>query len=613
MRALPAWFAISALALAVSYSFNNSPFFLDFAIQADTLYPALLTEELRADPGAALRFTPSRIPSFLPDLLLTVAIDLLTGSWRLAFWLYGASAFMLLSGLGGWIAAAIAGRRPSDCALAVASLMAVLLLAGLGFHLWASGERPMEVSDPQLPVNLQTLLMLPIWHGGGFIIGLAVVALAWRTAFRASPLSLLMLALLSAAAVVSNTITVAHAILPAMIALADSALRRSVAPGAALAACGSLALGAASGFWLGGLTGRMDLPVTPPRGWGEAAQAAAAGLVAQPVVLAMLVAALPIALAFVWPRRAGRLLPKGGEAAALRFFVVVAAAACAASLLITMALYASPMSWRYAMPLAWWPVILVAGFLPGHRLLRIAPLAAMGVAAAQGGGAPAIMQWRHPALVCLDAADPRRDWRAGLAAYWHARTIAASSDWRRQVESTDFGEGRPLFWIADPRSHVQHRHAARGTPPPYRFIDMTGLDPDAVTRIHGPPERVLPCGERPIWVFPQGWDPVDWLIATSDPLVPQALAIGRQVCLAPERLSSEGLVLDIPAGAWRFAAAGAARLGVSDARSAVPLGEIAQMTEITLSRPARLRIARLDALPLTGLVIAPAEAEIRAC
>jgi hypothetical protein len=46
---LMGWLAIAALALAVSYSFNNSPVFLQFSVQADTLYPALLTEELRAD------------------------------------------------------------------------------------------------------------------------------------------------------------------------------------------------------------------------------------------------------------------------------------------------------------------------------------------------------------------------------------------------------------------------------------------------------------------------------------------------------------------------------------------------------------------------------------
>jgi acetyl esterase len=172
MAGVMRWLAVAALALAVSYSFNNSPVFLQFSVQADTLYPALLTEDLRADLGAALRFTPSRTPSFLPDLLVALSIDAVTGNWRLAFWLLGAAAFTLLAGLGGWIAALVTGRRVGACALTLAWLMALLLLAGLGFHLWASSEqRPMEVFDANLPVNPQTLLMLPIWHGGGFVIG----------------------------------------------------------------------------------------------------------------------------------------------------------------------------------------------------------------------------------------------------------------------------------------------------------------------------------------------------------------------------------------------------------------------------------------------------------
>jgi hypothetical protein len=603
------WLAIAALALAVSYSFNNSPVFLQFSVQADTLYPALLTEDLRADLGAALRFTPSRTPSFLPDLLVAVSIDAVTGNWRLAFWLLGAAAFTLLAGLGGWIAALVTGRRVGACALTLAWLMALLLLAGLGFHLWASGEqRPMEVFDANLPVNPQTLLMLPIWHGGGFVIGLGVVALAWHCACHGrTAWGLVALLLLSAGAAASNTITIAHAILPAMIALADGLWRGAfLRRAAALTSAIAMALGAGLGLWLGSLSKRMDLPLTPSQGWGQAAWSATIALPGQPVIMAMLLAALPLALAFLWPRRAAGLLPPGGQPAALRYFIVVAAAACSAAMLISMALYAGPMNWRYAMPLAWWPVILGAAFMPPRPWLWPAWLLALGVVAAQGGKSPAIMRWQHPATACLDAADPGIEWRAGLAAYWHARTIAATGGWRRQVESTDFGEARPILWISDPRSHVQARHAAPGTPPPYRFIYMAGIDAAAITAIHGPPERILPCGDTPIWVFPPDWRPVNWLIAMADPLVPEALAIGREVCIAPERVSAEGLVLDIPAGAFRLALTGAARLRLSDAQSGAPLGEVAPQAEITLRRATRLRISPVDAAPLQSLRIGPA-------
>jgi hypothetical protein len=174
------------------------------------------------------------------------------------------------------------------------------------------------------------------------------------------------------------------------------------------------------------------------------------------------------------------------------------------------------------------------------------------------------------------------------------------------VESTDFGDARPLLWIADPRSHVQARHGTPGTPPPYRFIYMAGIDAEAITAIHGPPERILPCGDTPIWVFPPDWQPMNWLIAMADPLVPEALAIGRQVCIAPARVSAEGLVLDLPPGAFRIALTGEARLRLSDAHSGKPLGEVAPLAEITLSHATRLRISPVDAAALQSLVIAPA-------
>ena len=92
----------------------------------------------------------------------------------------------------------------------------------------------------------------------------------------------------------------------------------------------------------------------------------------------------------------------------------------------------------------------------------------------------------------------------------------------------------------------------------------------------------------------------------ADPLVPEALAIGREVCIAPDRVSAEGLVLDIPAGAFRLALTGAARLRLSDAQSGAPLGEVAPQAEILLRRATRLRISPVDTAPLQSLQIGPA-------
>ena len=624
--------AILAIGLAVSFTFLDAPAFLHFAIQADTLYPALLAEELRADAGALFRFAPSRIPSLVPDLVIGVALDLLTGDWRLAFWGHGVAAFALLSLLGGWIAGQAFGRPARDGALALGLLMAVVMLPGLALHLAASGSVPVEVHDSRLLVNPHVLLVLPVWHGGGFIIGLAVVALAWWNVRRLSPAGLVALGLLSCAAGFSNAIVIAHALLPAAIALAEAAWRRRIAVGPALGGIGAMACGAALGFWLGSQAGRQGLPMAPVAQWSGNAAAALAGLPAQPVMLGLLLAALPIGWAFLAERRAAALLPAGGRPVALRFFLVVASAAAAASVVITLLLYGGPMGWRYAMPLAWWPLILGAGMMAGWlaphagRAAALAGLAAIGLIGlpvlAGGHAAPALMRWRHPSLVCLDAADPDGALRAGLAAYWHARAIAATSGWRRQVESIDYGEGRPLLWIADPRSLVQQRGAAMGTPPAYRFLLMDRLDPAAIIRLHGPPSRILPCGAMPIWIFPEGWAPVDRLVEMEPALVPQALAIGRRVCLGPAGLApgEAGRVLELPRGRWRIALhaatpfAGPAQLRVlaepgGALQQAVSLIPGERLAELTFDQPRRQARARFllagQGVAASGLAIAP--------
>lgn len=617
--------ALLALALAVSFAVMNAPSFLGFAIHADTLYPALLVEELRADPAALFRFQLSRVPGFVPDLLLITLVDGLTGSWRWAFWSYAAGAFLLLSLLGGWIARQIFGSSASEAAVWLGLLLAPLILLALWQQAGFSAD---------WPVNLHLLLMMPIWQSGAFIAGLGVLCLSWRVLRLPSPAGLAGLLLLTLLAVASNTIVVAHAVLPGLIALAEVTRRGMVDRRTATWVAGTLLLAVPAGYRLGALSGRAPLPHADPAGLLAQFGAMLADLLREPAQGLMLLACLPIALAFFWPHRAAARLARGGDAAALRFFITAASAACAAAIATTGLLYFGPAAWRYGNPIAWWPAIFLAGLLAARwprPLAGLAGLTASGIAGASalsgGGLAPALFHWRPPELACLDAADPEVTVRAGLAAYWHARTMAAASGWRRQVESTDFGEGRPFLWIEDSRSLVQARGGPRGTPPAYRFILMTGLDPIAITRIHGPPERVLPCGATSLWIYPEGWDPLDRLIAMADPLIPEALAVGRRVCTGPGGLLDQGRVVTLPPGLWRIGLhhapgdAGMPQGGVvmrilsepdGALRGAWPLDPAAQRIEADVGRPdapSRLRL-RLDGVAppaLHGLSISRAD------
>lgn len=634
--------AILALGLAVSFAAMNSEPFLGFAIHADTLYPALLVETVRADPAALLRFQPSRVPSFVPDLAIAALIDAMTGSWRLAFWGYAALAFAMLSLLGGWIARVAFGPAARFAGAWLALILAMLVGLALLEQAHVAGLAADGSAPPPLPANLHVMLLMPVWQSGAFIAGLAVLCLVWRAAQRCAWPRLLGLGLFAAIAVASNTIVVAHAVLPGLIALADGALRRALPWRAALRIALVLALAVAAGFGLGLATGRLPLPGGATGGLAAALRAMPGDLLREPALLLMLLSSVPIGLAFLMPGRSAARLPQGGDPAAIRFFVVAAAAACAAAVSATALFYHGPHAWRYGNPIAWWPAIFLAGIL-ARRWHRGAVAGALllaggigGVSAAAGGaGAPALMRWRPPELACLDAADPGVTWRAGLAAYWHARTIAAASGWRRQVESTDFGDARPFLWIQDPRSHVQSRHAAPGTPPPYRFILMTGLDPAAISRIHGMPERVLPCGGTSLWIYPEGWDPLDRLIGMADALIPEALAIGRRVCTTAEHLAqsgtlSQGRIIALPPGRWRVglhhggSAAPAGWRVLAEPDGAMPreagLGPDAGVAEVTLGDPATATRLRLRLLPgdaaapaLLGLSIRPADAAPFAC
>lgn len=600
--------AILLLAVATSFTFVNTQPFLDFAINADTLYPALLAEELRADVTTLQRFQPARIPSFVPDLLIAVGLDLATGSWRLAFWGYAASAFTMLSLVGGYVASRLRRQNVWACALGLSVAIACLLELGLLHFIATAGDPAPEVFDDRLAVNLHVLLMMPAWHSGAFIAGLAVVALAWASGQRVSIGRSGGLLLLTCLATASNALVVVYAVLPAGLALAEGMARRRIPVRPAMMGIAALAGGAVTGHLLGWLSARRALPVPATDSMAENAVRALAGLPGQPVMLLTLLAGAPVVLALLFERRARRLLADDAPPAALRYFVMVGAGACVAGFLVSLPLYISNagMNWRYAAPVAWWPLILAigvggaalarwAGFIAGGAIMASVGLFAVS-AIFSGSAAPAILRWRHPALICLDRADPAVTLRAGFASFWHGRTIAASSNWQRQVESTDFGAGRPILWTDDPRSWVQQRHGAIGTAPPFRFIVLWRHNPEALRRIHGPPTRIVPCGDTPLWLYPASWEPLDEQIAMADELVPQALAVGRRVCLPQGRPGADPRGVALPPGAWRVRlhyrlAAGAAmgwRLGAAPGTAGITLAPGDGVAETVIEAPARL-------------------------
>jgi hypothetical protein len=504
--------ALLLAALGMTLLAANSPRFLAFAINADTLYPALLAEELRADLATLERFRPSRIPSYLPDLAIFVSLDLVSGSWRFAWWGYGFVAFILLCTVGGHLASLALGRPFHACTAAMALLTALLVLAGLAHYSMVAGQRPASIVEADLPVNLHLMLLMPVFQSGAFIAGLGIIALVWRCITHPSLATAISLAALTTAATASNSIVVAHAVLPCMIALSAGVLRRDINSRQSLWAAVTLVFGSIIGTAAGNAAGREDLPLISPVDFVANTLAALGALPGQPMIAVALLASLPIALAYFYPTAAARRLG-AQNLAAFRFVLTVACAAIAAGLTITLPLYYIPLSWRYANPIAWWPAILLAGMLatplasatrrPGILPLVTAILLTTGAATSSRLRQPALFNWQPDVATCLDRLDPSGQFGAGLADYWNARLLAAGGNWRRQIDQIH-GNGSAALYINDPNSFLRQRHDSSGTPPNYEFVVMLRLDPARIQSIYGMPTNVLRCGDGDIWIYPQG-------------------------------------------------------------------------------------------------------------
>ena len=103
--------------------------FLGFAIHADTLHLALQTWDYSSHDYALEGFSMSRAPSLVPDLVVYGAVQLATGSWRVASLAYG-----VLSLIGLAIAAGAVVRKVARCDWRMAT-QTFLLPRGARCHL----------------------------------------------------------------------------------------------------------------------------------------------------------------------------------------------------------------------------------------------------------------------------------------------------------------------------------------------------------------------------------------------------------------------------------------------------------------------------------------------
>ena len=512
------------MATATSQIVWTSAAFTEFAVNADTLYPALFAEEIRSDIKALASFRPSRIPSYLPDLFIFVLIDLAVWSWRIAWWMYGAIAICIMATLGGYIASLALGQRTAPTIAVFTILICLALLVGVAHYEHFANYQQLNMFEPRLPVNIHLMLLTPVFQSGAFIAGLAVIALAWQTANSPRLAMVTGLTVLTAMSVASNLILVAHAVLPAVLGLILAVRRNHLREDGRYLALSALAVGAICGVALGEMAGREELPFITPSQFGSNALHAVRELPNQPTVLLAILASLPMAVAYlrmsVIERRFALRVP-----GAFRFFLTASCAAVCAGLLLVLPQYYIPLSWRYAAPLAWWPLIWLAGVLVSCFAARIrqrtitfsAGAAIIACVATSGSLRPAIFSWVPSLAACLDELDPDTRLDAGLADYWNARLLSAASDWRRQVAQLN-GDGSAALYINNPEEFLQRRHAPAGLSPSFRFIVMQRLEQLPIRAAYGPPDREYFCGQDILWIFETPID-VKAILAVSPALV----------------------------------------------------------------------------------------------
>jgi hypothetical protein len=383
----------------LSVMFWNRP---DFMISSDSLLPAEFVWDVLHHGYAWSGFQQARVPSFFPDLLIYGAVQVATGSWRVAIAVWVFVVLASLVAIASWITAQIVRSTGEAATLAVLLLVvAVLTTAAFGFPPFATATYHDVGLFPYL------FILLPFTHGGPFLIALAAAAVASRavvqgTSAKAIGLALVCLALVSFAAGMSDILWFTSFIAPFTAAAAAGLLVGSIAKRTAIRLL--------SGVWVGGVLGwacaqlldREPLPFSVLRTIPTHIVRFLTALGQQPGMM-IVVVGFGLALASdVWRRG-----PRGWLAS---FWSVFAATSALTSLALVVLLYEDDGAYRYALPFLWWTVILVAVVLvriSGRRrmLLRL-PVAAItaGLATvdlASGWHVPKLLVWESPLASCL--------------------------------------------------------------------------------------------------------------------------------------------------------------------------------------------------------------------
>jgi len=423
--------SLCAVVIASLVLYDN-PSFLGFAVHADSLKLPSMAWDLSVHDYAWHGFQLSRVPSLFPDFVVLGAIEIASGSWRVAVFAYGMLSLFGLALAAGWIIDGIAncGWRRGVRAFLVLALPILIL------------ELPVTSASQHLEI------LVPNNHGGPFILALAELCVAWSCLRTPSIGRSILLFALVTAGVQSDLLFIIAFNGPVLLALGYFVLRRAIAGRtAALVFLPAIAGIAAAQILDLTLLERQEMIGIDwsalPQQIGAFLRSPRELVVAAPLPI-LVGFGLPLA-GFAWFLLLSPAPGKGGSAVdGVAFWRIVSATSVLGTVASTALVYSDAASYRYMSPFLWWPIVATATALVrpiGHARRYLLPiglgaetLALIGIYMSQGLHPPAMLALRNPIETCLTAAQATAGLKAGLADNWYARAIAASSDWQLQVD-----------------------------------------------------------------------------------------------------------------------------------------------------------------------------------
>lgn len=475
---------------------------------SDTLLPANVAWELAHHDYAWANQQWPRIPS-VPDILFFSLGEWVGLDWRITTLLY--ASFILIAGtlLMAWLAA-IVGRRPWTVSLFWTGMA---VTCALSLAVVASTD-PATAAGWYLPI----IAILPVTHGNALLLSFLALAasLGGLAGDRRQAFVVYVACLVGAFSdqlyfvyFLGPVIAafVAASVLPAWFAKSGRRFTLAGAPTAATARAFLIRITFASvlGSLLQSLLRREARPEFQLSDFSPASvMEIATSTIWSMVCFAILTATVIIGLASL--RRAF----KQREVEFAPFFIASAGViSCVSSFGVLLTLHVDIDSYRYALPLLWWPLVFVValGRWPMGLPAWIAALVAVGlVGAVVPLKRPALATWRSPLERCLRSNAARHDLRAGLATYGYSRQTMASSNWTFQVDQVK-DDGSIYIWG---NNEAAYRHDAFDPrkKPFYNFVVVyEGMAPGKLLARWGQPASRFACGDFDIWAYDRAISP----------------------------------------------------------------------------------------------------------